>query len=28
MSDQDRALFLVMTIKPRLDRRDEAESQC
>jgi quinol monooxygenase YgiN len=27
MSDQDRALFLVVTIKPRLDRRDEAESQ-
>jgi quinol monooxygenase YgiN len=27
MSDQDRALFLVVTIKPRLDRRDEAEAQ-
>jgi quinol monooxygenase YgiN len=27
MSDQDRALFLVVTIKPRLDRRDEADSE-
>jgi quinol monooxygenase YgiN len=27
MSDQDTALFLVVTIKPRLDRRDDAESQ-
>ena len=27
MSDHDRALFLVVTIKPRLDRREEAEAQ-
>ena len=27
MSDQERPLFLVVTIKPRLDRRDEAEAQ-
>ncbi len=27
MSDQDRALFLVVTIKPRPDRRAEAEAQ-
>ena len=27
MSDQDRPLFLVVTIKPRLDRLDEAEAQ-
>jgi quinol monooxygenase YgiN len=27
MSDQDRALFLVVTIKPRLDRLKEAEAQ-
>jgi quinol monooxygenase YgiN len=27
MSDQDRALFLVVTIKPRLDRTREAEAQ-
>ncbi len=27
MSDQDRALFLVVTIKPRPDRREEAEAQ-
>ena len=27
MSDQDRAFFLVVTIKPRLDRLREAEEQ-
>ena len=27
MTDQDRALFLVVTIKPRLDRLEEAEAQ-
>ena len=27
MGDQDRAFFLVVTIKPRLDRREEAEAQ-
>jgi quinol monooxygenase YgiN len=27
MSDQDRPLFLVVTIKPRLDRLAEAEAQ-
>ena len=27
MSDQDRALFLVVTIKPRLDRMEQAEAQ-
>ena len=27
MNDQDRALFLVVTIKPRLDRLEEAEAQ-
>jgi len=27
MSDQDRPLFLVVTIKPRLDRLEEAEAQ-
>jgi quinol monooxygenase YgiN len=27
MSDQDRPLFLVVTIKPRLDRLREAEAQ-
>jgi quinol monooxygenase YgiN len=27
MSEQDRALFLVVTIKPRLDRMREAEEQ-
>jgi quinol monooxygenase YgiN len=27
MSGQDRALFLVVTIKPRLDRLEEAEAQ-
>src|SRR5919202_4795889 len=27
MSDQDRAFFLVVTIKPRLDRLKEAEAQ-
>ena len=27
MSDQERPLFLVVTIKPRLDRRDQAEAQ-
>jgi quinol monooxygenase YgiN len=27
MTDQDRALFLVVTIKPRADRRDEAAAQ-
>jgi antibiotic biosynthesis monooxygenase len=27
MSDQDKPLFLVVTIKPRLDRLEEAEAQ-
>jgi quinol monooxygenase YgiN len=27
MTDQDRALFLIATIKPRPDRREEAEAQ-
>jgi quinol monooxygenase YgiN len=27
MSDEERALFLVVTIKPRPDRREEAEAQ-
>jgi len=27
MNDQDRPLFLVVTIKPRLDRLEEAEAQ-
>jgi quinol monooxygenase YgiN len=27
MSDRDGPLFLVVTIRPRLDRRDEAEAQ-
>jgi quinol monooxygenase YgiN len=27
MSDEERALFLVVTIKPRPDRRQEAEAQ-
>jgi quinol monooxygenase YgiN len=27
MSDQDRPLFLVVTIRPRLDRAEEAEAQ-
>jgi quinol monooxygenase YgiN len=27
MSDEPRPLFLVVTIKPRLDRREEAEAQ-
>jgi quinol monooxygenase YgiN len=27
MSDQDRPLFLVVTIKPRLDRLEKAEAQ-
>jgi quinol monooxygenase YgiN len=27
MSDQERAFFLVVTIKPRLDRLEEAEAQ-
>jgi quinol monooxygenase YgiN len=27
MTAQDRALFLVVTIKPRADRREEAEAQ-